>query len=181
LGATGGTGRLIVRDAVAKGHFVVALVRSTARADLPAADLIKGDARDERTLGRALGVGDSRSHSGFVFDQLFLPLLLYLATESPRRCRQVHGGATDNRHLVEADTGYQVVNGGLVDLFFEPQQSAEIGRFVDQAATLVLGGTLIRQGRTNVQDFLAPSITFGSCRFFRRGIAQQHRRPAIHH
>ena len=54
LGATGGTGRLIVRDALAKGHRVVALVRSTARADLPGADLIEGDARDEGTLRRAL-------------------------------------------------------------------------------------------------------------------------------
>jgi uncharacterized protein YbjT (DUF2867 family) len=35
-GATGGTGRLIVRDARAKGHSVVVLVRSKARAlDLP--------------------------------------------------------------------------------------------------------------------------------------------------
>ena len=34
--ATGGTGRLIVRDALAKGHSVVVLVRSKARAlDLP--------------------------------------------------------------------------------------------------------------------------------------------------
>ena len=32
LGATGGTGRLIVRDALAKGHSVVALVRSKAHA-----------------------------------------------------------------------------------------------------------------------------------------------------
>ena len=32
LGATGGTGRLIVRDALAKGHSVVVLVRSKARA-----------------------------------------------------------------------------------------------------------------------------------------------------
>jgi uncharacterized protein YbjT (DUF2867 family) len=32
LGATGGTGRLIVRDALSKGHSVVALVRSKARA-----------------------------------------------------------------------------------------------------------------------------------------------------
>jgi uncharacterized protein YbjT (DUF2867 family) len=54
LGATGGTGRLIVSDAVAKGHSVVALVRSTARADLPGAELIEGDARNEITLGRAL-------------------------------------------------------------------------------------------------------------------------------
>jgi len=59
VGATGGTGRLIVRDAVANGHSVVALVRSTARADLPGADLIKGDARDEGTLGRALNDSDA--------------------------------------------------------------------------------------------------------------------------
>ena len=55
LGATGGTGRLIIRDAVAKGHSIVALVRSKARAsDLAAADLIEGDARDESALIRAL-------------------------------------------------------------------------------------------------------------------------------
>lgn len=55
LGATGGTGRLIVRDAVAKGHSAVALVRSKARAsDLAGADLIEGDARDESALIRAL-------------------------------------------------------------------------------------------------------------------------------
>ena len=54
LGATGGTGRLIVSDAVAKGHSVVALVRSTARADLPGAEVIEGDARNESSLGRAL-------------------------------------------------------------------------------------------------------------------------------
>lgn len=55
LGATGGTGRLIVHDALEKGHSVVALVRSKARApDLPGADIIKGDARDEGALMRAL-------------------------------------------------------------------------------------------------------------------------------
>jgi putative NADH-flavin reductase len=43
-----GTG-LIVRDALAKGHSVVALVRSKARADLPGIDMIEGDARDEGT------------------------------------------------------------------------------------------------------------------------------------
>lgn len=125
LGATGGTGRLIVRDALEKGHSVVALVRSKARAsELPGADIIEGDVCDEGTLMRALngcdavisslgtglspfrevsvlaiatralvtamtragvrrlvcisalGVGDSRGHGGFVFDQLFQPLLL---------------------------------------------------------------------------------------------------------
>jgi uncharacterized protein YbjT (DUF2867 family) len=48
-----GTG-LIVRDALAKGHSVVALVRSKASADLPGVDMIEGDARDEGTLIRAL-------------------------------------------------------------------------------------------------------------------------------
>ena len=55
LGATGGTGRLIVHDALEKGHSVVALVRSKARAlDFPGADLIEGDACDEGALMRAL-------------------------------------------------------------------------------------------------------------------------------
>ena len=54
LGATGGTGRLIVRDAVAKGQSVVALVRSKTSADLPDARMIEGDARDEAGLARAM-------------------------------------------------------------------------------------------------------------------------------
>lgn len=55
LGATGGTGRLIVHDALEKGHSVVALVRSKASApDLPGADIIEGNARDEGALMRAL-------------------------------------------------------------------------------------------------------------------------------
>jgi Putative NADH-flavin reductase len=125
LGATGGTGRLIVHDALEKGHSVVAMVRSKASApDLPGADIIEGDVRDVGALMRALegcdavvsslgtglsplsevsllteathalviamgrsglrrlvcisalGVGDSRGHGGFVFDRLFMPLLL---------------------------------------------------------------------------------------------------------
>jgi uncharacterized protein YbjT (DUF2867 family) len=59
LGATGGSGRLIVREARAKGHSVVALVRSKANADLPGADMIEGDARDEGTLIRALNGCDA--------------------------------------------------------------------------------------------------------------------------
>ncbi|BCZ24230.1 SDR family oxidoreductase [Mycobacterium senriense] len=54
LGATGATGRLIVRDATASGHYVVALVRAKARSDLPGAEVIEGDVRDEGTLARAL-------------------------------------------------------------------------------------------------------------------------------
>lgn len=133
LGATGGTGRLIVHEALEKGHSVVALVRSKANApDLPGAQIIEGDARSEATIasamggcdavvsalgtgmGRrkvdlltvatrsmitamtrngvrrlvcvsALGVGNSRGHGGFVFDRLFLPLLLSEAYKDKER------------------------------------------------------------------------------------------------
>jgi uncharacterized protein YbjT (DUF2867 family) len=55
LGATGATGRLIVRDAAAKGHDVMALVRSKSRAgDLAGAELIEGDARDTGALTHAV-------------------------------------------------------------------------------------------------------------------------------
>ncbi len=55
LGATGGTGREIVRQARESGHSVVALVRSKAKAQgLAGADLVEGDARDRDSLSRAL-------------------------------------------------------------------------------------------------------------------------------
>ncbi|WP_298887208.1 SDR family oxidoreductase [uncultured Bradyrhizobium sp.] len=55
LGATGGTGRQIVRQALARGHQVTALVRSPEKAgDLNGARLVVGDVRDETTLREAL-------------------------------------------------------------------------------------------------------------------------------
>lgn len=56
LGATGGTGREIVRLATAAGHDVTALVRDQTDASrpLPGAHLIEGDARDETTMRRAV-------------------------------------------------------------------------------------------------------------------------------
>jgi uncharacterized protein YbjT (DUF2867 family) len=55
LGATGGTGRLIVSQALARGHQVTALVRSPEKArDLSGAKLVVGDVRDERALREAL-------------------------------------------------------------------------------------------------------------------------------
>jgi len=55
LGATGGTGRLIVRQALARGHDVNVLVRSAEKStDLTGAKLIVGDARDENALRQAL-------------------------------------------------------------------------------------------------------------------------------
>jgi uncharacterized protein YbjT (DUF2867 family) len=55
LGATGGTGRLIVKDALARGFEVRALVRSPAKVSgLEGADIFVGDARDEALLQKAL-------------------------------------------------------------------------------------------------------------------------------
>lgn len=55
LGATGGTGRLIVAQALARGYDVTALVRSPGKADgLPGAKLVVGDARDPKVLREAL-------------------------------------------------------------------------------------------------------------------------------
>lgn len=55
LGATGGTGREIVSQALARGYDVTALVRSPEKAsDLQGAKLIKGDAQDEKVLRQAL-------------------------------------------------------------------------------------------------------------------------------
>jgi putative NADH-flavin reductase len=55
LGATGGTGRLIVSQALARGHEVTALVRSPEKAsDLKGAKLVTGDVRDEKALREAL-------------------------------------------------------------------------------------------------------------------------------
>ncbi len=55
LGATGGTGRLIVAQALARGHDVAVLVRSAEKAkDLGNVTVIVGDARDEQALRRAV-------------------------------------------------------------------------------------------------------------------------------
>jgi uncharacterized protein YbjT (DUF2867 family) len=60
LGATGGTGRRIVSQALARGYEVAALVRSPEKAnDLTGAKLIVGDARDEKTLRAALNGVDA--------------------------------------------------------------------------------------------------------------------------
>jgi len=55
LGATGATGRLIVNQAVARGYDVTVLVRSAEKArEITGANLIVGDARDERVFREAL-------------------------------------------------------------------------------------------------------------------------------
>jgi putative NADH-flavin reductase len=61
IGATGGTGREIVGQAIAQEHGVTALVRSEGAAEpiLPGATLVEGDARDETAIVRALAGCDA--------------------------------------------------------------------------------------------------------------------------
>src|ERR1700730_7682554 len=60
LGGTGGTGRLIVSQALERGQQVTALVRSPEKAsDLQGAKLIVGDVRDEKVLREALKARDA--------------------------------------------------------------------------------------------------------------------------
>lgn len=55
LGATGGTGRLIVAQAMARGYDVAVLVRSAEKAkDLGGVTVIVGDARNEAALRQAV-------------------------------------------------------------------------------------------------------------------------------
>lgn len=191
LGATGATGRLIVREALEKGYSVTALVRSKARATtLSGAELIEGDVCDEDTLVRALtncdavvsslgtgvsafrevnvlteatqallpamsrsgvsrlvcisalGVGDSRGHGGFVFDRLFMPLLLRHAYKDKARQEAAIRASSfdwiivrpgmlindDARGNVRAIADLADVHGGKV-------ARADVARFVVQQVT----------------------------------------------
>jgi NAD(P)-dependent dehydrogenase (short-subunit alcohol dehydrogenase family) len=60
LGATGGTGRHLVTQALARGHQVDAVVRDPARAALPADPRLtvhRGDARDPASIAAAIAPG----------------------------------------------------------------------------------------------------------------------------
>jgi uncharacterized protein YbjT (DUF2867 family) len=94
LGATGGTGRAIVRAANDAGHAVTALVRSSAKAaDLQGATLIEGDARDTASLTRALdgcsGVISSLGTGLSPFNAVTLLLEATRALVAAMRARQV--------------------------------------------------------------------------------------------
>jgi len=94
LGATGGTGQLIVGQALARGYDVAALVRSPdAARHLGGARLIVGDARDETILRQALRGRDA------VISALGTPA-------SPRR--EVTLLSTATRALVSAMQAEQV-------------------------------------------------------------------------
>ena len=61
LGATGGTGRLVVEQALAAGHTVTALVRSPEKLTLsnPSLRVIAGQATDPSAVSRAFDGADA--------------------------------------------------------------------------------------------------------------------------
>jgi putative NADH-flavin reductase len=61
LGAAGGTGILVVRQALAGGHSVTALVRSPGKMTLtdPRLRVVEGDATDQAAVARALAGSDA--------------------------------------------------------------------------------------------------------------------------
>jgi uncharacterized protein YbjT (DUF2867 family) len=109
LGATGGAGRLIVREAAAQGHAVVALVRLKSKAaDLTGVELVEGDATDEQALSRALdgcsGVISSLGTAASPFSEVTLlstatgALVKTMARGNVRRLVCITGlGAGDSR------------------------------------------------------------------------------------
>ena len=120
LGATGGTGRLIVSDAVAKGHSVVALVRSTAGANLPGAELIEGDARDESTLRRALD-GCDAVLSALGAGMGFRKISLLTEASSALVPAMMHGGVRRLVCISALGVGDSRGHGGFVfDRIFKP-------------------------------------------------------------
>ncbi|HSI50693.1 MAG TPA: SDR family oxidoreductase [Ideonella sp.] len=93
LGATGKTGQLIVRQALARGHQVRALVRSPEKANgLEGAEIIVGDARDESALRKALkGIDAVVSALGTPASPFREVTLLSTATRSLVNAMQAEG------------------------------------------------------------------------------------------
>lgn len=58
VGATGGTGRLVVAEALRRGHAVKALVR-TEHTTLPGVETVRGDVRDPDVVTSALSGSDA--------------------------------------------------------------------------------------------------------------------------
>ena len=111
IGATGGTGREIVKQALKAGHEVTALVREQPKSDeaLLGAKLVVGDVREPDVLRRALagqdGVADSlgSSMSGpfkevHLFSESTKALIEAMKAEGVRRLVCITGiGAGDSR------------------------------------------------------------------------------------
>jgi uncharacterized protein YbjT (DUF2867 family) len=144
LGATGATGRLIVREALASGHGAAALVRSIAKAKaLDGAELIAGDALDEAALGRALegrdgvicalGTGISPFRKVTVLSRATQSLVAAMTRLGVRRLVCITGmGAGDSR-------GH---GGFLYDRLMQPLLLREVYRDKDRQEAAIRASTL---------------------------------------
>jgi putative NADH-flavin reductase len=59
LGATGSVGRLVVEEALRRGHRVTALVRHPEKLGAPAVRAVEGDALDPAAVSRAVADQDA--------------------------------------------------------------------------------------------------------------------------
>ena len=142
LGATGATGRLIVSDAIAKGHSVIALVRSAAGADLPGAEVIEGDVRSDATLGRAMAGCDavvSALGTGMGFRKVSL------LTEATRALitAMARGGVRRLICISALGVGDSRGHGGFVfDRFFQPLLLSEAYKDKNRQEAAIRAGAL---------------------------------------
>ena len=109
LGATGGTGRQIVRAALSNGHTVTALVRSASRAgELGECRLVEGDASSQAAIAgalygcdgviSALGTGMSPFHKVTLLSAATRALVDAMGRQAVRRLVCITGmGAGDSR------------------------------------------------------------------------------------
>lgn len=155
LGATGGTGQAIVKEAQAAGHEVIALVRSKEKAAaLAPAQLLVGDVRDEKALEASLqGVDAVISSLGTPMSPFKEVTLLSTATRSlmhamrgkgVRRLIAITGmGAGDSR-------GH---GGFLYDRLFNPLMLRKVYEDKDRQEAIVrasdLDWTLVRPSVLN--------------------------------
>jgi uncharacterized protein YbjT (DUF2867 family) len=155
LGATGGTGVAIVKEAQAVGREVVALVRSKDKAAaLAPAQLVIGDVRDEKTLETALqGVDAVVSSLGTPMSPFKEVTLLSTATSSLVRAMRSQGV----RRLIAITgmgAGDSKGHGGfLYDRLFNPLMLRKVYEDKDRQEDIVrasdLDWTLVRPSVLN--------------------------------
>ena len=155
LGATGGTGKAIVKEAQAASHEVVALVRSREKAaTLAPAQLLVGDVRDEKALEAALrGVDAVVSSLGTPMSPFKEVTLLSAATSSLVRAMRSQGV----RRLIAITgmgAGDSKGHGGfLYDRLFNPLMLRKVYEDKDRQEDIVrasdLDWTLVRPSVLN--------------------------------
>jgi uncharacterized protein YbjT (DUF2867 family) len=104
IGATGGTGRQLVAQALERGHLVTALVRNPSRLSLehPRLTIVRGDVLDRASVDRAVQ-GQDAVLSALGHRQYFRPTrILSEGTHNVLRAMETHGV---NRFVCETSLG----------------------------------------------------------------------------